>query len=300
MGSPYIQDDTQVNNPLLNGDYAITDSALGAAVTSITSAGFLGIMGSLVDLGTTGAGTMSIQTFTFGQVAVPGNPTNFLRLAWTTGATAGTPKYTHKVENVRTFAGMKCTLQGFYRSNAAVPIKLRQDFGTGGSPSADVSSNPDGPINSIPSTVDADGTAQWRPFALTYNLPSIAGKTLGTTASTSYIGIDVLPSLNTIFQVDFARLRLIPAGERSPMVARRYGFEEEKLLARYYSTFAMFIASGGTSFLFPNGPMRAIPIMSGNLGASVTGSATLNGSNGAHSGTSAVITGITADARIAD
>lgn len=299
MGSPYIQDDTLVNNPLLNGDYAITDCALGVAVTSITSAGFLGIMGSLVDLGTTGAGTMSIQTFTFGQTAVPGNPTNFLRLAWTTAATAGTPKYLHKVENVRTFAGQKVTLQGHYRSNAAIGFKLRQDFGTGGSPSADVSTSPDGPINSLPTTVDSDGTAQWRPFTLTFNLPSIAGKTIGTTASTSYVGVDFLPLLSTIFQADFARLRLVPSGERSPMVQRRNGFEEEKLLGRYYQTFSHWIYSGGTASSLPFGTMRAIPVMSGNLGASVTGS-TANAFQGAHTGTSAVITGITADARIAD
>ncbi len=300
MGSPYIQDDTLVNNPLLNGDYEVTDCATGVAVTSITAAGFLGIMGSLVDLGTSGAGTMSRQTFTFGQVAVPGNPVSFLRLAWTTAATAGTPKFCHKIEKVATFSGQKVTLQGFYRSNAAIGIKLRQDFGSGGSPTADVSTSPTNPVNSIPSTVDADGTAQWRPFALQFTLPSIVGATLGTTANTSYLAIDFLPLLNTVFQTDFARLRLVPAGEASPIKQRRLFAQEEKELGRYYQTFSLFISSGGTVFTYPYGPMRATPVMSGTLGASVTGNATAWGSNGAHTGTSAIISGITADARIAD
>ncbi len=301
MSSPYVQDDTLVNNPLLNGSYEVTDCALGVAVTSITTAGFLGIMGSLVDLGTSGAGTMEIKTFTFGQVAVPGNPRTYLRLAWTTAATAGTPKFTHKIEDVRSFSGQKVTLQGWYRSNAAIPIKLRQDFGTGGSPSADVLTAPNGPINSIPSTVDADGTAQWRPFALTYTLPSIFSKTLGSTANTSYVGVDIMPSLNVIFQVDFARLKLIPAGEMSPIIQHRAFGSEEKELGRFYQTFSQYVNSGLTSFNFPLGRMRAVPVVSGNLGASVAGTGvTVDGSYGTHTGTSGLVTGATADARIAD
>lgn len=296
-----LQDDTLVNDPLLNGSYETTDCAVGVAVTSITAAGPLGIMGSLVDLGTSGAGTMSIQSFTFGQVAVPGNPSKFLRLAWTTAATAGTPKFTHKVEGVETFSGRKVTLQGWYRSNAAIAIKLRQDFGSGGSPTADVSVNPGGPTNTIPSTVDAAGTAQWRPFSLTYSLPSIVGLTKGSTVNTSYLGVDFLPLLNTIFQADFAVMRLIPDGIATALIQRRDKATEEKLLGRFYQTWTQYINSGVTSFNFPLGRMAAVPIVSGTLGASVAGTGvTVDGSYGTHTGTSGLISGVTADARIAD
>ncbi len=303
MSSPYVQDDTLVNNPLLNGSYEVPDCALGVDVTTggITAAGFLGIMGSLVDLGTSGAGTMSIQAFTFGQVAVPGNPRNFLRLAWTTGATAGTPKFCHKIEDVRTFSGQTVTLQGHYRSNAAIGIKLRQDFGTGGSPTSDVSTAPNGPINSIPSTVDDAGTAQWRPFTLTYKLPAITGLTLGSTANTSYIGVDFLPLLNTIFQADFSRLKLVPAGERSPMIQHRSYGDEEKALGRYYQKFIPTVQSGGTVLSMPFGPMRATPTVSGVAGTPFSGTNTASMLFGTNSGSTVAFTGnITLDARIAD
>lgn len=304
MASPYIQEDTIESDPLLNGSYENTDSALGVAVTSITAAGFLGIMGSLVSLGTSGVGAMTQQAFTFGQVAVPGNPRNFLRLAWTTAATAGTPQFTHKIEDVRTFAGQKVTFQGFYRSNAAIPFKLRQDFGAGGSPSADVSTNPNGPINSLPTTVDSDGTAQWRAFTLTFVLPSVAGKTIGTTANTSYVGIDFLPSLSTIFQADFARMRLVPAGEQTPVLTKRSFATEEKALGRYYQTFsALFPLSSGAvvSMTFPLGRMRAIPAVSGSTVTAQTGATVDMGLFlGVATGAAVIVTGVTADARIAD
>jgi hypothetical protein len=299
MASPYVQEDTLESDPLLNGSYEVTDSALGVAVTSITAAGFLGIMGSLVSLGTSGVGAMTQQAFTFGQVAVPGNPRNFLRLAWTTAATAGTPQYAHKIEDVRTFAGQKVTLQGFIRSDKDVPVRLRQDFGTGGSPSADVAVASDGPVSVIQNTVDANGTAQWRPFTIMFNLPSVAGKTIGTTANTSYVAFDVLPALNVLYQIDFTRLRLIPAGERSPVLTKRVASTEEKLLGRYYQSFGMFVFSGGTSSALPFGPMRAAPVMSGTAGAVFTGS-TVSTMVGTNSGVSALMTGMTADARIAD
>lgn len=295
-----ITDDTLANNPLLNGSYEVTDCAVGIAVTSITSAGKLGIMGTLVDLGTSGAGTMERKTFTFGQVAVPGNPLSYLRLAWTTAATAGTPKFTHKIADVETFSGRKCTLQGWYRSNAAIGFKLRQDFGTGGSPTADVSTNPGGPTNTIPSTVDATGTAQWRPFALTFSLPSITGLTKGSTVNTSYLGVDFLPLLNTIFQSDFAALKLVPEGLATALVQHRDFATEERLLGRFYQTFSQYVNSGVSNFNFPLGRMAAAPTVSGNLAASVAGTPTVDGAYGTHTGTSGLVTGVTADARIAD
>jgi hypothetical protein len=255
----YPNTDVIDTNPLLNGSYEVSD------IASITAANFIGIMGSLVSLGTTGAATISRQAFTFGQIDVPGNPLSFLRMAWTTGATAGTPQFTHKIEDVATFAGKKVTFQGHYRSNAAMPIRLRQDFGTGGSPSSDVNVLPDNNIVNLPSTVDSSGTAQWRPFSVNFTLPSILGKSLGSTANTSYLAIDFLPNLNTIFQFDITMMRLVPGGQETPIPRRRPFYYEENLLTRYYSVESVF----GTGAQVPQVTkrrMRATPSMTASAG----------------------------------
>jgi hypothetical protein len=163
-----------------------------------------------------------------------------------------------------------------------------------------VSTSPSAPVNSIPSTVDSDGTAQWRPFSLIFVLPSISGKTIGTTAHTSYIGIDFLPPLSVTLQFDVCMLRLIPAGEESPLNRRRPYYLEEKYLGRYYQFITnVHVFSGGTSMCLPYGPMRAAPTVSGTAGSPFSGSSTST-IVGTNSGSSALLTGVTLDARIAD
>ncbi len=284
--------------PLLNGRY---DHMPDDADQSITSAAIMGIVSSLVALGTSGAATVSRQSFTLGQTAVPGEPTYFMRWNHTTAATAGTPEWLHKIEDVRTFAGKKVCVQGYYRSNTAFDVKLKQDFGSGGSPSADVTTAASGPNSTLPSTVDANGTAQWKPFSLWFNLPSLSGKTIGSTAATSYLGVRFLWPLNVLFQVDWTDLCVHVGGERIPVDRRRPVYEEEKLLGRYWQTFAAYApvsTQSANGFTFPLGRMRAAPTVTGT--GATHANITADGESIISSGAAAQVTGITADARIAD
>jgi hypothetical protein len=288
----YPNSDETSENPLLNGCY---EHVPDDADQTITAAGLFGVVGSLVSLGTSGVGTVSRQAFTAGQTDVPGEPRNFLRWALTTGATAGTPQFAHKIEDVRTFAGKKVTLQGFYRSNAVMPIRLRQDFGTGGSPSADVNITPAGPFPSLPSTVDVNGTAQWRPFTVTFDVPSINGKTIGTTDFTSYLAVDIIPALNTTFQFDITMMRLVPGGQSNPIVRRRSHHQEVWELSRYYHVYLVTGTGTQTPITFQR-RMTKTPTMTASAGTAsnpTTDSVHLN-----H--TVNVAVSLTADARIAD
>lgn len=277
------------DDPLLNPDLQQCPDS-----TSITAAGAMGIVGSLVSLGTTGAGTLSRQAHTFGQTTIPGDPINFFRWAQTTAATAGTPKWTHKVENVRTFASRKVTLSGYYRSNVAIDIKLRQDFGAGGSPSADVLTVGNG-LATLPVTTDADGTAQWKPFSISYNLPSLSGKTLGTTVGTHYLGVDFLPPISVTFQFDYCRLRLVEGGQSDPTTSRRVAQEDEDVLARYYKIYLLT----GTGASVPQCFARRMVITPAvTVSAGTTSNATTDSAHFNH--TVNVAVSMTADGRIAD
>jgi hypothetical protein len=293
----YLNTNALAENPLVNGSYEFTD----AAGASITAAGNFGVVGSLVSLGTSGAGTISQQALAFGQVAVPGDVRNHFRWAQTTAHTAGTPKFAHKIEDVRTFAGKKVTLQGYYRSNVAMPIKMRQDFGAGGSPSADVLTSANAPINSIPSTVDSDGTAQWRPFAMSFTLPSMVGKTIGTTVGTSYLAVDLMPDQLVTFQFDMTMLRLTPAGEANPVVRRRPFAEEQTLCERYFVSLTAFapVSTQSANWVPFRRNMRIVPTMSGGTGSTLA-NPTVDGFSIISAAAAAAITGILATAAIAD
>jgi hypothetical protein len=288
----YPNTDTLSENPLLNGCY---EHVPDDADQSITAAGLFGVVGSLVSLGTSGVGTITRQAFTVGQTDVPGEARNFLRWAQTTGATAGTPQFAHKIEDVRTFVGRKVTFHGFVRSNTNMTVRLRQDFGTGGSPSADVNIAASGPSSVIPSTVDANGTAQWRSFAITFDVPAINGKTIGTTDFTSYLAVDFLPALNTVFQFDITMMRLVPGGQANPIVRRRSHHQEVWELSRYYHVYLVTGTGTQTPITFQR-RMTKTPTMTASAGTAsnpTTDSVHLN-----H--TVNVAVSLTADARIAD
>ena len=79
-----------------------------------------------------------------------------------------------KIEDVRSYAGQTITILGWARRSSGagdMVVEGVQLFGGGGSPSAPVTG-----IGSQKVTL----SSLWQPFAVTMNVPSIAGKTLGT------------------------------------------------------------------------------------------------------------------------
>jgi hypothetical protein len=130
--------------------------------------------------GTSGSGTanisMSQQPFSLGQTSVPGEPSYFLRCGMSQAATQGGInsfiKVRQSIEDVRTFAGQTVTLSFWAKADTArtYAVIINQNFGTGGSPSS---------IQfGAQSTFSV--TSSWQYTTLTFTLPSISGKTLGT------------------------------------------------------------------------------------------------------------------------
>lgn len=279
-------------NPLIGGCMDASGDT-----TSLTAAGKILAMYEVLDLGTSGAATISQQAITTAPWnstdKIPRDVTKFLRWAQTTGGTVTFPELDVKIPHVATFAGRIVTLQGFYRSNTTIDVLMRQNFGAGGSPTADI----DTAKQTMPSTVDSNGTAQWLPFTLTFRLGFVDGLTLGTTVNTSYLGACFLFPKATIFQADFTDLRLVRGGQRD-VSPRRFLQVEERFAARYYFSTAVWapVSTQSAAYIPFANRMAAIPTMTVTGGtASVV---TTDGYALISAGAAAAITAI-ADARIA-
>ena len=116
----------------------------------------------------------SQQTFTVGQSVVTDNPTFFSRTVVTTSAGAANfVSKSQRIEGVQKTSGEAVTLQFWAKADATknVALEFIQHFGTGGSPSSDVTGTG---ITTIALTTS------WVKHTLTVTIPSITGKALGT------------------------------------------------------------------------------------------------------------------------
>jgi len=115
------------------------------------------------------------QTFALGQTDVPGNPNRYVAFQnfITGGGTNASSIFVQRIEDVRTFNGKQVTVSFWAKGDTAgtVAVHLRQAFGTGGSPSAPVE---------IPGQEILLLNGVWQYYTLTFSIPSITGKTLGT------------------------------------------------------------------------------------------------------------------------
>jgi hypothetical protein len=123
-----------------------------------------------------GTVTYSAEAFTAGTAPIAGyEAKNFARIV-TSGQTLANAqgRIFQAIEDVRTFAGQAVTISFFAKAGSGTPemaIELNQDFGTGGSPSAAVA-NLAGKVTL---------STSWTRYSLTLTLPSLSGKTIGTT-----------------------------------------------------------------------------------------------------------------------
>jgi hypothetical protein len=102
------------------------------------------------------------------------NPRQHARIAVSGQSGSNTAYIDQAIEDVRSYAGETITVLGWANRSGGsgnFRVEMYQNFGTGGSPSSTVT------VGSV--TCDV-GTGSWQPFAATFNVPTIAGKTLGT------------------------------------------------------------------------------------------------------------------------
>lgn len=218
-------------NKVINGDFIINARSAGLITTN----------GSyFCDRWLLFTGSSSAQVLTSSSVwdLTSGATANFARIINTHASSSG-GRYIHqKVEGVRTLAGRTVTLTFWARLGSGQPTQnlvaiIIQDFGTGGSPSSQVTI-----------TGSATGaTTSWQKFSTTLDLPAISG-TLGSDGNDCLI-IRLGASLAASAMVDIAHVSLVEGdatAEDDPFSSRHIQ-QEVALCKRYYE--AVVIPSSG-------------------------------------------------------
>jgi hypothetical protein len=163
-------------NRIINGDFYVNQRNFTSTTTS--SYGFDRWRYEF----SSGTNTYSAQTFTPGAAPVAGyEGKNFAQMDITgQSASSAYNILGQRLEDVRTFAGQTVTLSFWAKASSGTPkigLEITQVFGSGGSPSAFVST----PMGSITTSTS------WVRYSKTIAVPSISGKTIGTDANSSFI-----------------------------------------------------------------------------------------------------------------
>lgn len=173
-------------NKIINGDFNINQRNF----TSNTTTGSYGF-DRFKQANSGGTFTVTPQTFTLGTAPVSGyEGKNFCRLVTATQSAAGDyAALEQMIESVRTFAGQTVTFSVWAKASTGTPkigFSALQNFGTGGSPSANV----------ITSGGTATISTSWARYSFSITIPSISGKTIGTN-NDDKVQIDLWTSVGT-------------------------------------------------------------------------------------------------------
>jgi len=193
----------------------------------------------------------SRQTFDLGQTDVPNNPQYYSRTV--VSSVAGSSNYCvkyQKMEGVRAFSGQTVSVSFWAKadSNKDIATEFAQIFGTGGSPSAEITGL---------SVTTHSLTTSWQKFTIAVSIPSISGKTLGTDGN-DYCQLAFWFDAGSTFDArtnslgqqsgtfDIAQVQ-IEKGSVATEFERRTEGEELLLCQRYYQRLggmSVFIGSG--------------------------------------------------------
>jgi hypothetical protein len=157
-------------NAIINGDFRIWQRG-----TSFTQADSFSADRWQITFGgaVPTAAAISQQAFTAGTAPVAGYEGNFfMRMVTTTIGSCTAAGFQQLVEDVRTFAGQTITVSFWAKADAARTVTLitRQNFGSGGSTATFVEIG------------TASVTTSWARYSVTYTVPSVSGKTIGTSS----------------------------------------------------------------------------------------------------------------------
>lgn len=152
------------------------------------------------------------KDFTAGQNEVEGNPSHYLSFKSTTVSGPNSHYFSQKFGRVSLHNRSWCTLSFWARMPTGTKtnigrIRIVQNFGTGGSPSSNVT-------NSIGSDF-AIGTT-WQKYVVNFEMFSIAGKTLGSN-NDDYVQLLFYPIFaeNASYELDITHIKL----ERGPVAS---------------------------------------------------------------------------------
>ena len=238
QGTDYLTPYPGFRNRIINGDFRINQRAWSSS-TATGTYGFDRWYQSNVG----GTVTMSSQSFTVGSPAATGyEAPTFCRIVTASqGTTSDYAILSQVIEDVRTFANSTITISFWAKAASSTPkvaIEWVQRFGSGGSPSADVTA---AAVSSVTLS------SSWARYSVTMSIPNINGKTIGTTANTSSLALNLWVSAGTTFNsrasnigiqnntFDFWGVQVERGSVATPFEQRPIG-AELALCQRYYET----------------------------------------------------------------
>jgi hypothetical protein len=194
--------------------------------------------------GSGGTRTLSQSAFGLGQTAVQGQPKYYLRYAQTgAGSGATYNQLEQRIEGVSTFAGQQVTISFYAKrlggSFTLPSLSFAQVFGTGGSPSA---------TEYLTFGADTAITTSFTKYSFTVDIPSIAGKVLGSTGD-DYLAVRFGLPVNAAFTLDIAQVQIEPGPVATPFEQRPIGVELAlcKRYAQWVPFSQQFYASGAVT-----------------------------------------------------
>jgi len=181
-GLRYTSNFAAGKNRIINGDFYINQRSFTSSTTSGTY-GFDRFRQS----NSGGTATQSAQTFTVGTAPVAGyEGKNYVRMVTASQSAAGDyAGIVQSIEDVRSFAGQTVTVSFWAKASTGTPnvgVGTVQGFGSGGS------------SNVVTSPAVQAITSSWVRYSFTVAIPSISGKTVGTS---SYLDIGIWTSIGT-------------------------------------------------------------------------------------------------------
>jgi hypothetical protein len=232
---------TSYKNKLINGEFDIWQRGTTFSTSNAYTADrwvIVGASGQTV--------SVSQQSFTPGAAPVSGyEGTFFARLAWS-GTPSGTYWFTQRIEDVRTLAGQTVTLSFWAKASSttsAFTPMFEQNFGSGGSSI----------VGTTGSAISL--TTSWQRFTQTFSIPSISGKTIGTS---SYLEVRPLAGSTAVTgnNIDIWGVQ-VEKGFIATEFEQRFISDELRLCQRYYQEIivtresygAQYSNTGGGKFL---------------------------------------------------
>jgi hypothetical protein len=173
-------------NEIINGDYGVWQRGTSFTLTTGSQSFTADRFRALVNF-SAGTSTATQQTFTPGTAPVAGYEGRFFHRI-TCGSTATYAESSQMIEDVRSFAGQTITLSFWAKASTGFTTGtlLAQNFGSGGSSEVTTAGS------------NLTLTTSWARYTTTINVPSIAGKTIGTS---SYLRVYFLTATATLNNV---------------------------------------------------------------------------------------------------
>jgi hypothetical protein len=166
-------------NKIINGDFNIWQRG-----TSFTATGYSADRYYFNVAGGAASATCTKTAFTAGTAPAAGYESGFYAsTATTAGVDPNSAIYlANVIEDVRTFAGQQVTISFWAKASSGTPkiaIETEQKFGAGGSPSSNVQTY----------VTQKTLSTSWARYSATFTVPSLSGKTIGTTSNTSSLWV---------------------------------------------------------------------------------------------------------------